>query len=212
MKIAVLTFYRAFSYGALLQCYALCTWLRKEGHEVKLLRSDLHGEDTWKYKLNTLTKCANFRKFRKHFLPSEARRGENFDIYIVGSDQVWNPLFPLRPLDYYFSFLPPTAKRISYAASFGMNDWNIDKEITKKIQDCLYHFSAVTVREQSSANICRDIFGIRADIVLDPTLLLNDFENLYSVPMNEENGTLFCYRVAFQEYWGRLPKDIAIKL
>lgn len=212
MKIAILTYHRAFSYGALLQCYALSTFLHQQGHEVKLLRSDLHGENTWKYWLNSYTKCSSFRNFRKHFLPSEANSGEQFDLYIVGSDQVWNPSFPLRPLDYYFSFLSPVAKRISYAASFGMNDWDLGGEMTKKIQECLCRFSTVTVREQSSANICRDVFGIHADIVLDPTLLLGDFENLYSVPINEKNGTLFCYRVSQQEDWGSLSKDIANKL
>lgn len=102
MKIAVLTFHRAFSYGTLLQCYALTTFLQNRGHEVKLLRSDLKGEILWKHRLNSFTKCAVFKYFRKNFLPLEASPSEKFDLYIVGSDQVWNPALPIRPLDYFF--------------------------------------------------------------------------------------------------------------
>lgn len=215
MKIAILTYYRAFSYGALLQCYALSKLLCKEGHEVKMLRSDLRGETTIKYKINSLTKCSNFRQFRKKNLPVDAKLHEEFDLYIVGSDQVWNPEIPLKPLDYFFSFLPDSAKRISYAASFGMDKWEYNDTFTKQVYDCLNKFSLITVREENAVEICRDIFDCHADVVLDPTLLLGDFQDLYSVP-NHSNGTLFYYRVSQRDDWGNLAiemaEDLGLKL
>ena len=211
MKIAVLTFHRAFSYGALLQCYALTTFLRKRGHEVSLLRSDLKGEVSWKYRLNSFTKCSVFRNFRKNYLPPEVSPLEKIDLYIVGSDQVWNPTFPIRPLDYFFSFLPDTAKRISYAASFGMDVWNYGDVFTRQVGDLLKKFSFITVREEDSKKICNEIWGIEPKVVLDPTFLLEDFGDLYSVP-NENNGTLFCFRVGNSEDWKTFPEDLADSL
>lgn len=211
MKIAVLTYHRAFSYGALLQCYALSSWLRQQGHKVKLLRSDLHGENTWKYWLNSFTKCAPFKDFRKHFLPSEARSGESFDLYIVGSDQVWNPSFPKQPLDFFFASLPENARRISYAASFGMESWSFDERFTQQVQECLSKFSLLTVREEGGVRICKEIFNLHAEVVLDPTLLLEDFRELYIMPQ-KENGTIFYYRVSQRDDWGGLPEYVADEL
>ncbi|WP_302457744.1 polysaccharide pyruvyl transferase family protein [Bacteroides fluxus] len=208
MKIAILTFSQAFSTGALLQCYALATFLQKEGHTVKLLKSNLKVENSWIYYLNSITRCANFRHFRKQFLPPNANKDESFDLYIVGSDQVWNPDIPVKPLDYFFSFLPSTAKRISYAASFGMENWDYNDEFTQQVKNCLQRFSYITVREDSAVNICNDVFGCHADLVVDPTLLLGDFENLYSCSL-ATNSTLFYYRVSHKDNWGNLVDEIA---
>ncbi len=211
MKIAILTFSRAFSTGALLQCYALATFLQREGHTVKLLRSDLKVENNWKYFLNSITRCANFRNFRKQFLPPYANKDESFDLYIVGSDQVWNPDIPVKPLDYFFSFLPSMAKRISYAASFGMENWDYNDNFTQQVKSCIQRFSHITVREDSAIKICNDLFECHADLVVDPTLLLEDFENLYA-PSLINNGTLFYYRVSHKDNWGSLVDEIADEL
>ena len=194
-----------------MQCYALTTFLRKRGHEVRLLRSDLKGEVSWKYRLNSFTKCSVFRNFRKNYLPPEVSPLEKIDLYIVGSDQVWNPIFPIRPLDYFFSFLPDTAKRISYAASFGMDVWNYGDVFTRQVGDLLKKFSFITVREEDSKKICNEIWGIEPKVVLDPTFMLEDFSDLYSVP-NENNGTLFCFRVGNSEDWKTFPEDLADSL
>ena len=52
MNIALLTFSQAFSYGAMLQCYALSKILTDAGHRVFLVRSDLKAEKGWRYWLN----------------------------------------------------------------------------------------------------------------------------------------------------------------
>ena len=44
MNIALLTFSQAFSYGAMLQCYALSKILTDAGHRVFLVRSDLKAK------------------------------------------------------------------------------------------------------------------------------------------------------------------------
>lgn len=72
-----------------MQCYALTTFLRKRGHEVRLLRSDLKGEVSWKYRLNSFTKCSVFRNFRKNYLPPEVSPLEKIDFEdLVRGDDV----------------------------------------------------------------------------------------------------------------------------
>ncbi|MFO6492280.1 polysaccharide pyruvyl transferase family protein [Hafnia alvei] len=103
-----------------------------------------------------------------------------FDAVIVGSDQVWRPKMFTRLCDYkvyFLSFLPDSVTRISYAASFGVDNWEIESSnITNDIRSYISKFSAVSVRESSGKNICKDVFDADAEVVLDPTLLIgSDF-------------------------------------
>lgn len=98
------------------------------------------------------------------------------DLYITGSDQVWNSDYTLdkKPdLPFYLAFLPDDCKRISYASSFGKND--ITEEEKRIIQPLLKKYSALSVREDSAKTIINDM-GINATVVCDPTLLCNPLE------------------------------------
>jgi len=70
-------------------------------------------------------------------------------------------------------FLPENTKRISYAASFGFDYWEKEKdaEDTLKVKKLLQNFSAVSVREKAGIKICKNNFDISAEFVLDPVLL-----------------------------------------
>lgn len=120
-----------------------------------------------------------------------------FDAYIVGSDQVWRPkYFELSyraPIDKaYLSFTEGwDVMRISYAASFGVDFWEYDKLKTASCRYLLKSFDAVSVREDSAVLLCDEYFGIKAEHVLDPTMLLSkeDYEELIKeMPKSE------CYR------------------
>ena len=96
----------------------------------------------------------------------------NFDIYIVGSDIVWNqdPYLINR-----FKFLDfntnKTIKKISYAASFG-RDYLPDNNI-KSIKKYLSSFNGISVREKSSTSMLNKIGINNVSHVCDPTLLLS---------------------------------------
>ena len=134
-----------------------------------------------------------------------------FDAFIVGSDQVWRPLYNWGEIEKMFlSFIPKEKKikRISYAASFGNNEWEFTDEQTETCKELLSRFDAVSVREIDGIELCRKYLK-REDAVwvLDPTLLLdrNDYENLCkNVPCLEEN-TLCAYILD-------LNNDIVLKL
>lgn len=103
--------------------------------------------------------------------------GENwdYDLVIVGSDQVFRIKFiKSRAGIFFLRFLPDSCKRIAYAASFGVDEWEgaDDPDFTNVIGEDLRKFDAISVRESSGVDICRNTFGLKAQHVLDPTLLI----------------------------------------
>lgn len=190
MRISILTFSKELNYGANLQCYALCRTLQNMGHEVKIIDAELPQPSTaWYSRLLRLPEKFWFARFRRRYLNIYTRTYKTVDdlrtncpdsdLYIVGSDQVWNTRITCRsnPLVYFFSFLPESARRISYAASFGHAEWQ-SPELTEEVKTLLGKFEAISVREDTAVDICRDVFGAEAVRVADPTLLLISYDEL----------------------------------
>ncbi len=118
------------------------------------------------------------------------------DAIIVGSDQVWRPDYSPCISNYFLDFLPEDSKikRISYAASFGGDNWTFSHEQTAKCASLLQKFDAVSVREKSAVNLCKEHFGVDAVQTLDPTLLLDAEDYLRICPERKGGrGNLFCY-------------------
>lgn len=101
---------------------------------------------------------------------SEIRK--NFDCFICGSDQIWNPrCFGGFNGRYFLDFVNSKYK-IAYAPSFGsMDNFNlIEREELKKYLNSFYFLS---VRENSFANILKKEYSMtNVKAVLDPTMLL----------------------------------------
>lgn len=92
------------------------------------------------------------------------------DLYIVGSDQIWNVFYEAgRDPAFYLEFVR-TGKRASYAASFSYID--IDDANRKRIACSLKKFDAISVREYHGIDILRTM-GIEGTWVLDPVFLLS---------------------------------------
>ena len=122
----------------------------------------------------------NTDRFVKTYIHSYPTNGWNknlskkFDAIVVGSDQVWRPAY-VNPEEYCLSFLKDAEiKRISYAASFGVD--NVDEFTKEQLKNCaslLKKFDSISVREFTGVDICRDNFGVEAIQLIDPTLLLD---------------------------------------
>lgn len=101
---------------------------------------------------------------------------ENYrlEALIVGSDQVWRPKYNYKALyDMFCGFAQHTGvKRISYAASFGTEEWEYKETQTEICRELVRNFDGVSVRESSGVDLCKRYFGIDAVQVLDPTFLL----------------------------------------
>ncbi len=105
--------------------------------------------------------------------------------YIVGSDQVWRCQYAriIKTVPFYFLDFASEERRresIAYAASFGSDRWEGTKEQAEECGRLLRQFKAVSVREHSAIQLCRDLFGVEAVQMPDPTLLLQnkDYDEL----------------------------------
>lgn len=210
MKINLLTMHYSLSCGAVMQTYATCKVLERLGCDVTIINFknpiELERRKSLRFWLsNGITKI-KFDLFRKRYFPK--RTDEIFsinysslpiaDCYITGSDQIWNPKIVSDNLFVYMlEFLPDDVKRISYASSLGLSEWNFPKEMTDKVISCLSKFDSLSVRENSGVAICKRVFGLDAVQVLDPTLLLSDYSDLIGdvSPVDE----LVCFKLVHDD-------------
>lgn len=128
--------------------------------------------------------ASEFRERRIRFIEDIQPSGcINFARFIVGSDQVWRRKYVKNKLmTYFLDFATEEQRRhsISYAASFGTDEWEGTPEETQRCGELLRQFKAVSVREFSGVRICKEVFGVDAVQMPDPTLLaaLEDYEHV----------------------------------
>lgn len=127
------------------------------------------------------------------------------DLYIVGSDQIWNVFYETGRDDAFFLDFVRKGKKTSYAASFSYI--NIDDENKKRIKRLLEDFTAVSVREYQGVDILKEI-GIESEWVLDPVFLLSieDWKAIMC-PFNKKEKYLLVYD--FER--NRKLKDFALR-
>ena len=96
-----------------------------------------------------------------------------YDNFIVGSDQVWNPLFWDNEVSKEVNFLQFTdlKKRIAYAASFGIRE--LPSKFIDIFKEGLDGIPFISVREQAGAAIVKRLTGREVPVLVDPTLLLD---------------------------------------
>lgn len=199
-KTATITFHAAHNYGSNLQAYALQQTLLSLGCENEIINlRTFRQKDSYniftkrrgiKYLFKNFFRLLHYRDLKKahnrfeYFinnklvLTKEFNSCEelnlthfDFDYYIAGSDQIWNPIPSDFDWAYYLTFVHK-GKKISYAPSFGQLASIGDKHTTEKIAEELAKFEAISVREQGAADNVKQLLGISPTIVLDPTLLI----------------------------------------
>ncbi len=135
----------------------------------------------------------------------------NADLYIVGSDQVWNlwvtnyqyPIF-------FFSFVRKGCRRISYAASMGGNSkFKFKTEEIDNISLLLSRFNAISVRDKTSLKILENNFNISAFQVLDPTFLIDSYDELLADSTLDASGCLFSFKFIINDKWVNVIKTMA---
>lgn len=132
---------------------------------------------------------------------NEIKEGE-FDAIIVGSDQVWRPKYfkkqyQTTAADAFLKFAEHwNIKRIAYAPSFGVDEWEYTQEETQECAQLIHKFDGISVREQSAIKLCKDHLNVDAVCLCDPTMLLSkeDYESLIdeSIPRSKGNLLVYC--------------------
>lgn len=147
-------------------------------YEIVCKNTRLFVENNIYPKTDFVCSRSDWRQLQDHY---------KFDAYVVGSDQVWRPAY-FKHIEYFFlSFLNTSVvKRIAYAASFGTQEWTFSEKQTFLCGKLLKKFDAVSVREESAINMCKQYFGVEAIQVLDPTMLLSKDDYKKLLPKNFE--------------------------
>lgn len=219
MKIGIITFHFACNYGAVLQCYALQTYLEKLGNEVEVInyrpsyhtvryepwknpfvvansnlkrnknknigkkiclycrglaraicesvkqtdkgRFVLFNNFTEKY-LNQTRKYTSIQQLRKN--PPED------DLYISGSDQLWNPMLLDFSFDeaYFLKFGDQKVKRVTYAVSLKEK---YTEEEKANLVSLSQELNQICIREHNLEY--EKLVNKPVDVCVDPTLLLD---------------------------------------
>lgn len=222
MKIGILTFHWATNYGAVLQCYALQTFLESKGHDVVVINYKPQQYDDNLYSFIMFRKFLNIPDYlnnrKKEFALSNFRDQylkltervyccqeipnvvSDFDIIFSGSDQVLNPTFLLSGerrgvvSPAYFLGFPFNGKRIGYALSFGCVTYpQFASELAK---DYIKQFDVISVRENTGVSIVRAMGRNDAFVAPDPSLLMSStfYQNLADQALTKiHRESVYCF-------------------
>lgn len=200
------------NYGQILQNFALQSVLRKKGFlpiTIQYYNIELSTLQYCKLKilnilrLRKINDLRGFCDFRKKYIKQtrpyfgiKSLLGKNIaDLYITGSDQVWSmSVNDENNGFYYLAFVDDKIPKISYAASFGQ-DIIPDKQKTK-MMNLLGKLSAISVREMSGITICENL-RLKAEIVLDPTMLLsaNEYKRVFKLSKLHVDKYVYVYHL-----------------
>lgn len=203
--IGILTFHYVNNYGAVLQAYALRKVINSfSGCQAEIIN---YVPDKYIYFISPDDADKQRRKGKSFetFLSKHCGintpmissvTGNEKDVYVVGSDQVWNIDIPIVAADYeyFFPHLDENAKRIAYSASIGMESERMNRKLFQKY---LPKFQRISVREKEYVEMISELSGKKCEHTLDPALLLDeiDYLNLIEKPNTIEEPYLlyFCY-------------------
>lgn len=216
MRIGIITLHKVLNFGSALQAYALQHFLEKQGYtETELIDYKYPNKfHKGKFKLDKPTiriflgtlkdfifnkrrdTNRRFRDFYKEYFnlsPQEYKSIEQiekdpplYDLYITGSDQVWNVNTLKNDPVMYCSFAPQNAEIISFGSSF--TNKTLPVKYQEDVKRRLKRYKKIGVREQSSIEILIDL-GLTSNkevmVTCDPTLLLTK-EDYHELALKSE--------------------------
>ena len=195
MSIGIITMHKVLNCGSALQAYALQRKLQQMGYESEII--DYRYEDKGlsgrspKARVSAFLSNALFgfpnvrmkRKFQDFYKRNLVLSGQSYDresimrnppgydLYIAGSDQIWNPRFIGDDVNFMLAFTSGGDRRISYASSIAAD--SVEGRMKDVYSGYLSRFQSISVREQSGVDIIKELTGKDATVCCDPTLLLS---------------------------------------
>jgi nitroreductase len=177
--VAVLGWWYGKNYGSILTYYGLHEAIKNLGHSVLMVHEPLGYNG---YRVNWPDDILSLEFARRqayeyteqmdfHELPWLNTAARTF---VVGSDQLWNPLIGRVNDDLFLDFVDPSNHRVAYSTSFGNRGTEKFKPgFVAKHSVNLQRFKAISVREDYAVDTARDVFGARAEVTVDPVFLLD---------------------------------------
>lgn len=220
-RVLILTLRQGLNYGGMLQAYALQKRINGLGFDAEstythgaLRRRIIKALPGMKWAISKIKGKAKSDKvvttrYTRKFVENNIKlvgyrdavqksHREEYDAYVVGSDQVWRKPYTYVPHN-LFSFVRGDAIKISYAASFGRDDLDeYGDKLIAKTKKLAQRFDAISVREDSGVDIAKKYWGVDAEHHVDPTLLVDADEYAELVksddlPLHDSDGELFAY-------------------
>lgn len=206
-----------------MQAYATYRAIESLGHTPEFIDLRLPYNPPLKSRIVFALKRYRFNGFRKKYFKNLTHRTywsvddlkndpPKSDCYLVGSDQTWNPKIGKELLPAFFlTFGDETIRRISYATSIGLNQWERSPFISDEaIRTALTKFHDILLREDSAVKICKDRFLADAKQVIDPVLLFKNYSELTGeiIPSNE----IITYKLINDEGFYEIASNFAKKI
>lgn len=138
----------------------------------------------------------------------------NYDCFVLGSDQVWNPM-NLGGDFYTMTFIPDNKVKITYAPSFGVAKIPDNQKV--KTKQYLQRIDYISVRESDGTRIVKELTGRDVQQVVDPTILVD--RTVWDEKRGErliKDNYIFCYFIsanaAYRAFAQRLAEKTGLKL
>lgn len=206
------------NYGSVLTNYALSKYLESLNYSVLMLE--------WPEKVKpTMPIEDSFsRRFaKKHYEISIRRTYDELsdlnwfcDMFIVGSDQLWNYWSTKENGSFFFlDFVDDSKKKIAYATSFGHPQYGAPMDVLKKNAFHMSRFDFISVREEDGIDICRNCFGVDAVCMIDPVFLLEENhyrELIKEAQVEEKEAFIFAYILSPTKEKREMIKKISCEL
>ena len=242
MKSLTITFHASHNHGSMLQAFALQQTLNKVcgGNEILNFRTKRQERMmrvfTFRGAIGPILKDIShlffYRQLKKRYTAFEEfiskylhttevtyrtleelqRANLQYDLFVAGSDQIWNP----RPEDFDWAYYLPfvQGRKVSYAASMGPCGI-LSKKEQIKINDFLKDFYAISVREQGTEKAIKNIsqhFDVQVNI--DPVFLLDAKEWCNKLPLkgNNHGRYIFFYTLFADKEMINMVKSVSKKM
>lgn len=229
MKTGIITWHHGGNFGSVLQALALSETLKELGHDAEVINylPSPYGQFTpLRNKICYILSKFSSKFTKKVYPQSDSFREQNvsqspalynlralraysekYDVVICGSDQIWAPNV-LNEV-YFANFVSPKTRKISYAASLGLN--NLPTELVIKYQKNLKDFYAISVREDKGKTLLKKKCQIDSEVCLDPTLLHDQsFYIRYETELKcIDEKYIFCYFLNSNSNYFRIVTEYA---
>lgn len=193
MKVGIVTITNGENYGNRLQNYAMQEALKKLGYDVETIRKKHWSQEkSFKRKLvikkilkinydKIARRMVSFKEFNDKYIKfgekfiisdnTDEELNSRYDVFVCGSDQIWNPYIRTNSNSYFLSFVKDK-KKVAVSASFGVSEIT-EEENKQRIKKLLGTFDAISVREKEGKNIVESLTNIKTEVLIDPTLMLD---------------------------------------
>ncbi len=195
-KIGICTLYFANNFGAILQAFALQETLINMGHEVEFIKIKDVLPKLEEPNSKEFERSKTYLKVAKEIYNKEKH---NYDTIVIGSDELWNfKNGSFEHLDEYFGYNFNCANIITYAPSANGTTPEIFKNANgDKIT--FDNLKSISVRDKHSQDLVKALSGRDATLVLDPTLLVENFEKYIKYPENNLKDYIVIYGYNFSD-------------